>query len=75
MYVIGIGFGWLLSNKGPLIEGIFTSMIVGTFLYITTIRILTEEFNLDRYKLWKFIFFIFAITKISCIKFVILEEK
>jgi len=51
MNPIGIALGWMLSESGNLISGIFTSISAGTFLYIATIEVITEEFSIARYKI------------------------
>lgn len=51
MNPIGIAIGWALSDSGSLVCGIFTSISAGTFLYIATIEVITEEFSIARYKL------------------------
>ena len=50
MNPIGVAIGWILSDQGPLVEGIFMSISVGTFIYIATMEVLVEEFNLKRYQ-------------------------
>lgn len=40
MNPIGIGIGWLLSDQGYLITGIFESISAGTFVYIATIEVI-----------------------------------
>ncbi|KAM3138293.1 hypothetical protein pb186bvf_009569 [Paramecium bursaria] len=67
---VGIMIGWLLSDQGDLITGIFLSISVGTFLYISTLEILVEEFNISRYKWWKFLVFLIAIGFVSSFWFV-----
>jgi len=44
---IGIILGWLLSDLGNLMTGVFMSFSAGTFLYISTIEVIVEEFNSD----------------------------
>ncbi len=61
MNPIGIGIGWAISGQGMLIQGIFDSVSVGTFLYIATMEVLVEEFNLQRYKWIKYLFFVCGI--------------
>lgn len=61
MNPLGIGIGWLLSSQGDLVEGIFVSISVGTFIYIATMEVLVEEFNLARYRYLKFGLFMLAI--------------
>ena len=46
MNPVGVGVGWALSSKGVLIYGIFTSISVGTFVYISCVEVLVEEFDL-----------------------------
>jgi solute carrier family 39 (zinc transporter), member 1/2/3 len=70
MNPIGIMIGWIVSSSGPLIVGIFTSISAGTFLYIATIEVLVEEFNLQRYKKSKFVFYLLAVGMICSIWFV-----
>jgi zinc transporter 1/2/3 len=69
MNPIGVGIGWALSNNGNLIVGIFYSISAGTFLYIATIEVIVEEFNIARYKCLKYIAFILAIAFVSSIWF------
>jgi zinc transporter 1/2/3 len=40
MNPIGVGIGWALSDQGPLVTGIFTSISAGTFLYIATLEVI-----------------------------------
>ncbi|KAL4477967.1 hypothetical protein ABPG72_013375 [Tetrahymena utriculariae] len=65
MNPFGIGLGWVLSDAGDLVSGILVSISAGTFLYIATIEVIVEEFNLERYKIIKFILFLVAIGFIS----------
>lgn len=51
MNPVGIAIGWALSDSGSLTSGIFTSISAGTFLYIATIEVITEEFSIARYKI------------------------
>ena len=70
MNPIGVGIGWILAQQGVLVEGIFTSISVGTFVYIATLEVIVEEFNLDRYKILKFFVFLVAIGFVSSIFFI-----
>ena len=45
MNPIGVGIGWALSDQGPLVTGIFTSISAGTFIYIATLEVIVEEFS------------------------------
>ncbi|EAS07205.1 metal cation transporter, ZIP family protein (macronuclear) [Tetrahymena thermophila SB210] len=65
MNPFGIGLGWALSDAGDLVSGILVSISAGTFLYIATVEVIVEEFNLERYKIIKFLLFLVAIGFIS----------
>ncbi|KRX05287.1 hypothetical protein PPERSA_00588 [Pseudocohnilembus persalinus] len=65
MNPIGIGLGWIMSDQGDMWTGIFTSISAGTFIYIASMEVLVEEFNLKRYKWPKFIMFLVSIPFIS----------
>lgn len=69
MNPIGVAIGWMLSDQGNLVTGIFMSISAGTFVYIATLEVLVEEFNVKRYKILKFIFFLIAIAFISSLWF------
>lgn len=70
MNPIGIAIGWFLSKQGNLIVGIFYSISGGTFLYISTIEVIVEEFNMARYKCYKYFAFMLAIGFVSGIWFI-----
>ncbi|KAL4501594.1 hypothetical protein ABPG72_018645 [Tetrahymena utriculariae] len=70
MNPIGIGIGWALSDQGNLVTGIFMSISAGTFVYIATLEVLVEEFNVKRYKIVKYIFFLIAIGFVSSLWFI-----
>ncbi len=70
MNPVGVALGWILSDQGPLVTGICTSISAGTFVYIATLEVIVEEFSLKRYKFIKFFFFLFAIGFICSIFFV-----
>lgn len=70
MNPIGVGIGWVLSEAGKLVVGIFVSISVGTFIYIATVEVIVEEFSLPRYKFWKFFIYLFAITFVCSIWFI-----
>lgn len=46
MNPMGIGLGWVLSESGPLVTGIFYSISAGTFIYISTIEIIVVMQNI-----------------------------
>lgn len=50
MNPVGIGLGWILSNQGFLVTSVFESISAGTFIYIATVEVIVEEFNIARYK-------------------------
>lgn len=70
MNPIGVAIGWILSDQGNLITGIFMSISAGTFIYIATLEVLVEEFNVKRYKVPKYFFFLLAIGFISSLWFI-----
>ena len=47
MNPIGIGIGWIMADKGPIYTGVFVSISVGTFIYISTMEMLVEEFSIS----------------------------
>ncbi|CAD8161037.1 unnamed protein product [Paramecium octaurelia] len=67
MNPLGISIGWILSSNKLIIVSIFYAISAGTFLYISTIEVIVEEFNVARYKLFKFLAFLIAIGFISSI--------
>lgn len=69
MNPLGISIGWILSSNRVIIVSIFYAISAGTFLYISTIEVIVEEFNVARYKLFKFLAFLIAIGFISSIWF------
>lgn len=70
MNPIGVSIGWILSNGGDLVTGIFYAISAGTFLYISTIEVIVEEFNMARYKCGKYLAFILAIGFVCGIWFI-----
>ncbi|CAK66732.1 unnamed protein product (macronuclear) [Paramecium tetraurelia] len=70
MNPVGIGIGWIMADKGPLYTGIFVSISVGTFIYISTMETLTEEFSISQYKWEKYIIFLVAIAFVSSLWFI-----
>jgi len=52
------------------VTGIFESISAGTFLYIATIEVIVEEFNVSRYKWGKFSVFLMAIGFVSSLWFI-----
>lgn len=66
---LGIGVGWILTSCNDVVQGVFLSISVGTFLYIAAIVII-EEFELKRYMYLKSLFFLGAIGFIVSIYFV-----
>jgi zinc transporter 1/2/3 len=70
MNPIGVGIGWILSDSGTLVTGIFMSISAGTFLYIATLEVLVEEFNVKRYKFVKFALFLLAAAFITSLWFI-----
>lgn len=70
MNPVGVGIGWILSDQGDLVTGIFMSISAGTFIYIATLEVLVEEFNVRRYKIIKFLFFLVAIGFITSLWFI-----
>lgn len=54
MIIIDEVFGWLLAAQGILTTVIFVSISSGTFVYISTIEVITEEFSLRRFQSSKF---------------------
>lgn len=70
MNPIGIGIGWIMADKGPIYTGIFVSISVGTFIYISTMEMLTEEFAISSYKWQKYFIFVIAVAFVSSLWFV-----
>lgn len=66
---LNLGLGWILSSEGALVTSIFEAISAGTFLYIATIEVIVEEFNIARYKWIKFGFFLIAIAFVTSIWF------
>lgn len=44
--------------------------VLGTFLYIATIEVITEEFSIARYKVLKFLLFLVAVAFTSSLFFI-----
>ena len=61
MTPIGIIIGWSIANQGFLLAGIFNSIAAGTFIYVATMEVIVEEFNIDRLRKTKFISYLCAI--------------
>ena len=69
----GLIIGWALSYLSRVVAAVFFSISSGTFLYITLIEILPDEFEIiedKSQKFFKFILFIIAITVITSIWFI-----
>ncbi|CAD8085532.1 unnamed protein product [Paramecium primaurelia] len=64
---LGILIGWLLSNQGYIITGIFQSISAGTFVYIATMEVIQEQFNKKSNSYYKMMMFLSAIAFISSI--------
>ncbi|CAD8181701.1 unnamed protein product [Paramecium octaurelia] len=64
---IGILMGWILSNQGYIITGIFQSISAGTFVYIATMEVIQEQFNNKSNSYFKMLMFLLAIGFISSI--------
>ena len=69
MNPIGIGVGWLIAAEDNLIVMIFYSISAGTFLYISTIEVIVEEFNIARHKALKFLLYMLAIAFVTGVWF------
>ena len=46
MNPIGIGIGWIMADKGPIYTGVFVSISVGTFIYISTMEMLSARLKM-----------------------------
>ena len=64
---IGICIGLIVGSDKPLIEGIFLSLSVGTFLYIATTEIIVEEFSFSRNKMYKILSLLIGILFVALI--------
>lgn len=55
---LGILLGYFINSLGnEKLVGIFMSISVGTFLYISCGEIIVEEFSISKNKGWKFLFY------------------
>jgi len=70
MNPLGILIGWLLSNQGDVVTGVFQSISAGTFLYIACGEVIVNEFNLKRYRIFKFFLFCVAIGFVTLLFFI-----
>jgi zinc transporter 1/2/3 len=70
MNPLGIALGWILSNSGELVIGVMMSISAGTFLYIATMEVLTEEFSDKRFRFLKYSFFLTAIGFVCVFYFI-----
>lgn len=61
---IAILIGWGMISTSILVQAIFMSLSVGTFLYIAIAEIIVEEFNRPSYKCEKFSAYMAAIVLI-----------
>lgn len=68
--VLSIGLGWIIATSGDVQEAIFLSISAGTFLAISTMELLSEQFHHKEYKYLKFALLVGATIFISCIWFV-----
>jgi len=70
MNPVGILIGWMLSDQGYLVTGIFESISAGTFLYIAAGEVIVEEFNIARYKWAKYLVFLLAVGFVTSLWFI-----
>lgn len=73
---IGIICGWILSYISIKLAAAFFSISAGTFLYITLMEVLPNEFEIEeeqRHKWIKFLLFLIGISIIAGIWFI--EER
>lgn len=68
--IAAIGLGWLISSEGEVVEAIFLSLSAGTFLAISTLELLGEQFHNRKYIIWKYLLMIAATGFVSAIWFV-----
>lgn len=69
----GIICGWILSYISKILAATFFSISSGTFIYITLMEVLPEEFEIieeKKHKWIKFFLFIFGIILITLIWFI-----
>jgi zinc transporter 1/2/3 len=59
-----------LSSTGFFVKGLFGSISAGTFLYVATLEVLVEEFNVNKYKWHKYLFFVIAVGFVSSLYFI-----
>eukprot|EP00340_Litonotus_pictus_P009853 CAMPEP_0170526374 /NCGR_PEP_ID=MMETSP0209-20121228/11806_1 /TAXON_ID=665100 ORGANISM="Litonotus pictus, Strain P1" /NCGR_SAMPLE_ID=MMETSP0209 /ASSEMBLY_ACC=CAM_ASM_000301 /LENGTH=356 /DNA_ID=CAMNT_0010816161 /DNA_START=111 /DNA_END=1181 /DNA_ORIENTATION=- len=57
---IGIGLGMILTTFPDWVVASFTSLSVGTFIYIGGAEVIVEEFAISRYKWVKFFMYLFG---------------
>ncbi|KAM3128226.1 hypothetical protein pb186bvf_019645 [Paramecium bursaria] len=70
MNPIGIIIGWIISSQNDYLISIFYAISAGTFLYISTIEVIVEEFNISRYKCCKYICYMSAIGFVSLVWYI-----
>jgi len=69
----GIICGWILSYISKVLAAIFFSISSGTFIYITLMEVLPDEFDVEeekKHKWIKFILFNVGVFFITCVWFV-----
>lgn len=54
-------------------SAIFMAISAGTFIYISTVEVIVEEFNFSRYKWKKFFFYVVGFVLVAYVK--ILEDS
>lgn len=67
MNPIGLLLGIILVKFYSPIECIIISLSAGTFLYISSTEVIMEEFEVSKWKMWKFASFMFGIFFFSII--------
>jgi zinc transporter ZupT len=68
--IAAIGLGWVIASSGEIAEAIFLSLSAGTFLAISTLEILGEQFHHSKYMKTKFALLVGSTGFVASIWFV-----
>jgi solute carrier family 39 (zinc transporter), member 1/2/3 len=67
---LGVTIGILAASAGEIVDVVMSSLAAGTFVYIACTEIVTEEFSVNGYRLWKFVAFLLGALIISSLSFI-----
>ena len=66
----GVAIGIIIAAGNDIVNSIFMGIAAGTFIYISTVEIIVEEFSVSKYKWIKFFFFLLGISVMVLVFFV-----